>query len=134
MGFATDSPPARRPSCSRRINVPSGSNLGPPSRRAEELDGKRDRWHTTLRLPPGGGGYPPCVNTAHTEEQPHPHVSILVDGTVVFRGESAAVPREGDQLVFNGKVVRVQSVTWTFGADQASFNVDVAIADREYTY
>ena len=74
------------------------------------------------------------MTTTHTDERPHPRVSIVVDGTVVFEGESAAVPREGDQLVFNGKVVRVQSVTWTFGADQSSFNVDVAISDREYTY
>jgi len=74
------------------------------------------------------------VISAQTDERPNPQVSILVDGTVVFRGESAAVPREGDQLVFNGNVVRVQSVTWTFGEDLASFSVDVAVVDREYTF
>lgn len=73
------------------------------------------------------------MTAAQTNEHREPRVSIVVDGTVVFRGETTAVPREGDHLVYNGEVVRVQSVTWTFGEDQSSVSVDVAIADREYT-
>ena len=61
-------------------------------------------------------------------------MSIVVDGTVVFRGETSAIPREGDRLVHNGDVVRVQSVTWNFGTDQSTVTVDVAIGEREYTF
>jgi hypothetical protein len=78
------------------------------------------------------GGYLRRV-TAEADDPSVPRVSIVVDGTVVFRGETPAVPREGDRLVHNGEVVRVQSVTWTFGEDQSSVSVEVAIADREYT-
>jgi hypothetical protein len=69
-----------------------------------------------------------------TNERPEPRVSIVVDGTVVFRGDITAVPREGDRIVYNGDVVRVQSVTWRFGEDLMTVSVDVAIGDREYTF
>jgi hypothetical protein len=73
------------------------------------------------------------VTAMQTNPHPEPRVSIVVDGTVVFRGDTTAVPREGDRVVHNGDVVRVQSVTWRFGEDQSSVSVEVAIGDREYT-
>jgi hypothetical protein len=78
-------------------------------------------------------GYFVRVTTMQSNQRPEPRVSIVVDGTVVFRGDTTAVPREGDLLEYNGEVVRVQSVTWRFGADQSTVSVEVAIADREYT-
>jgi hypothetical protein len=69
-----------------------------------------------------------------TNERPEPRVSIVVDGSVVFRGDITAVPREGDRIVYNGDVVRVQSVTWKFGEDLSTVSVDVAIGEREYTF
>jgi archaellum component FlaG (FlaF/FlaG flagellin family) len=69
-----------------------------------------------------------------SNQRPEPRVSILVDGTVVYRGDLTAVPREGDRLVHNGDVVRVQSVTWRFGEDQSTVDVEVAIGEREYTF
>jgi hypothetical protein len=74
------------------------------------------------------------VTEAHNLERSEPRLSIVVDGVVVFRGETTAVPREGDRLVYNGDVVRVQSVTWNFGDDRSTITVDVAVGEREYTF
>jgi hypothetical protein len=69
-----------------------------------------------------------------SNERPEPRVSIVVDGAVVFRGDITAVPREGDRIVYDGDVMRVQSVTWNFGDDLSTVSVEVAIGDREYTF
>jgi hypothetical protein len=71
--------------------------------------------------------------TAPSDAPRAPQLAIVVDGTVVFRGQVGAVPREGDRLVHNGEVAQVQSGTWTFGADQSSVSVEVAVSGLEYT-
>ena len=50
VGFATDSPPARRPHCSRRINVPSGRELRNVTTRTVGSATESDRWHIALPL------------------------------------------------------------------------------------
>jgi hypothetical protein len=74
------------------------------------------------------------MTAARDDQLPEPHVSIVVDGAVLFRGETSAIPREGDRLVYNGDVVRVKSVTWKYGEDRSTVAVEVAIGEREYTF
>src|SRR5262249_42289825 len=79
-----------------------------PDRSGETSATVAEKLRRTVGLHADIAGYVLRVTGMKPNEHLEPRVSIVVDGTVVFRGDLTAVPREGDRIVYNGDVVRVQ--------------------------
>ena len=56
------------------------------------------------------------------------------DGTSVFDGDLAVVPRTGELIRRGDEVRRVESVVWTVADDGGSLSATVRLEDAEYRY
>ena len=57
---------------------------------------------------------------------------IQVDGTVVYEGAAASVPRVGDTVRRGDESVRVESVEWEFAGTDVT--VTLVLGERPYTF
>jgi|1185.fasta_scaffold32544_2 hypothetical protein len=60
-------------------------------------------------------------------------VRLQVQDKVLCEGENVPVPRVGDAIEHEGQIVRVEAVTWAFGAG-ATVLVTMVLGDVPYTY
>jgi len=59
---------------------------------------------------------------------------IKIGDTTIYDGPIGAVPRKGDEIQHEGSAVRVEGVTWQFGADKHDVTVTLVVGDRPYTF
>jgi hypothetical protein len=58
---------------------------------------------------------------------------LTIDRTTLYEGPAIAVPRAGEDIHHDGKVVRIEAVTWDF-AEADVVQVALVVGGESYTF
>jgi hypothetical protein len=62
---------------------------------------------------------------------------LRIKDETIYEGPAIAVPRAGEEIHHEGRVVRVEALTWDFGPDPARSSVvtvSLTVGAQQYTF